>query len=117
NRLPGRFSFVRCEKHSDVFRTRQKSRRELQQLVQNTILPIKCSFRLVRVLESDSALHQEPGHAHLWPVSNPTNISSRVVCSAAVRAPLNPALRDTGQTMSESILISRWGRTCLLSLP
>src|SRR5215472_792034 len=71
NRLPGRFSFVRCEKHSDVFRTRQKSRRELQQLVQNTISTTKCSFRLVRVLESDSALHQEPGHAHLWSVSNP----------------------------------------------
>src|SRR5215467_11798038 len=53
-----RFSFVHCQKHSDVFRTRQKKQRELQQLVQNTILSIKCSFRLVRVLESDSALHQ-----------------------------------------------------------
>src|SRR5262249_31522520 len=46
NRLPGRFSFVHCEKHSDIFRTRQKKQRQLQQLVQNTISPIKCSFRL-----------------------------------------------------------------------
>src|SRR5215470_13325724 len=83
NRLPGRFSFVRCEKHSDIFRTRQKKQRQLQQLVQNTISAIKCSFRLVRVLESDSALHQEPGH--LWPVRNPTNISSRIVCCTIVK--------------------------------
>src|SRR5499433_1736016 len=44
--LPERFSLVHCEKHSDIFRTRQKKQRELQQLVQNTISPIKCSFRL-----------------------------------------------------------------------
>src|SRR5215469_11724007 len=52
NRLPGRFSFVRCEKHSDVFRTRQKSRRELQQLVQNTI-SVGCShsFPVGRMFE------------------------------------------------------------------
>ena len=61
--LPERFSFVHCEKHSDVFRTRQKKQeRELQQLVQNTILAIKCSFHLVSVLESDSALHPMVAH-------------------------------------------------------
>src|SRR5215469_4629135 len=53
--LPGRFSFVHCEKHSDVFRTRQKKRRELQQLVQNTILAIKCSRQYFL---SDYLLHR-----------------------------------------------------------
>src|SRR5215471_7385414 len=68
--LPERFSLVHYEKHSDIFRTRQKKQRQLQQLVQNTISTTKCSFRLVRVLESDSALHQEPGHGPTLSVSN-----------------------------------------------
>src|SRR5215467_15924420 len=37
---------VQCEKYSDIFRTRPKKQRELQQLAQNTIVAIKCSFRL-----------------------------------------------------------------------
>src|SRR5262249_62100820 len=74
-----RFSFVHCEKHSDVFRTRQKKERELQQLVQNTILPIKCSSCLLLVLGFNSAWHQEPGHGSPLSVSNLASISSRIV--------------------------------------
>src|SRR5262250_2953135 len=44
--LPAYQRHFHCEKHSDIFRTRQKKQRELQQLVHNTILSIKCSFRL-----------------------------------------------------------------------
>ena len=47
---------------------------------------IQCSFRLVRVLESDSALHQEPGHGPPLAGEQPHHISSRIVGSAVVRA-------------------------------
>ena len=111
------FSFVHCEKNSDVFRTRQKKERELKQLVQNTILPIKCSFRLVRVLESDSALHQEPGHGPPLAGEQPRQYFLSGCLLRRSESAVNPSLRDTGQTMSESISDFLVGRTCLLSLP
>src|SRR5215472_13806282 len=61
--LPERFSLVHCEKHSDIFRTRRKKKRELEQLVQNTILPIKCSFRFVHVLSLELELLSSIDHA------------------------------------------------------
>src|SRR5262249_24238266 len=60
--LRGRFSFVRCEKHSDMFRTREKSRRELQQLVQNTILSTKCSRQYFLSDCADSQGYSEHDH-------------------------------------------------------
>jgi len=83
NRLPGRFSFVHCEKHSDIFRTRQKKQRQLQQLVQNTISPIKCSFRLCFLsLDSIALCINKPGHGQPLFSEQPRNIFSRIVCSS-----------------------------------
>src|SRR5215467_15474285 len=64
----------------------KKSQRELQ-LVQDTISTTKCSFRLVRVLESDSALHQEPGHGQ------PLSVSNLAIFSLELSAP--PCIPET----------------------
>src|SRR5262249_32855133 len=49
------WSFVHSPKHSDIFRTDGKTQRDIKHLRWNTILGIKCSFRLSRPLSDRSA--------------------------------------------------------------
>ena len=64
---PERFCFVHCKKHSDVFRTRQKKQREVQQLIQQSV-----RFASFVSLNPIPLCIKNPVTAHLWPVSNPT---------------------------------------------
>ena len=83
----------------------------------SAVNPTKCSFRFVRVLESDSALHQEPGHGPPLAGEQPNQYFLSDCLLHRSESAVNPSLRDTGQTMSESISDFLVGRTCLLSLP
>src|SRR5262250_1121696 len=71
-----------------ILRTRQKKERELQQLVQNTISPIKCSFRLCFMsLDSIALCINKPGHGQ------PLSVSNLAIFSLGLFAP--PCIPET----------------------
>ena len=101
--LTERFSFAHCEKHSDVFRTRQKKQRQLQQLVQNTISTIKCSG----VVISQVLPTRKSGCFQTW--------SGRYLSQRRI----NGALTTAEQAIREEILVGlltgqRWAVTGFL---